>query len=160
MGSITFTVGQVHTAAEANAIQVHNVVRVHLANVQSINNNSQTVVKFDTVDEDTDSGYSASTGMYTVATAGLWLFEWAISWASNATGNRTSIGATSNNTNVFDIVSAAVDGTGRTNGSLIERLAVNATFDVQGVQTSGGALNVAVNAGTAPTHMRGVWLGP
>lgn len=50
-----------------------SVLQSHLAASQSISDNTATVVKFDTVDIDTQSGYSATTGRYTPTRAGTYL---------------------------------------------------------------------------------------
>lgn len=123
-------------------------LRAHMAAAQSIPNSTTTTVKFDTNDEDTDSAYSTTTGVFTCVTAGLYLFVVHMAFAANATGTRThSLLSTGAPTQAVPaIVSAAVDGTGHGNAVLLTRLTVGQTVQFQVAQTSGGALNTATGA--------------
>lgn len=132
----------------ADAEHVHagnsHVLRVHMANAQPVGNNALTLVDFDTVDEDTDSGYSG--GTYTVATAGLWIFTAEIGWANNGTGSRGTEIVSSSGKLAYQAVPTQGVAGGYTNTTLIERLAAGATIVVNGIQSSGGSLNTSANA--------------
>lgn len=148
---IQFLIGGTASTVRPSFIAVQNAT-------QSIANNTNVTVLFQSTTRDTDSAYVAGTGLYTVATAGLWQFTAAISFASNATGLRA-------NTLVLGGVSyvqestATVDSQGRLTVSVTALLTAGQTAQVQAFQTNsapGGALNTA---GNATCVFSGVWLG-
>lgn len=144
------------SAAGARCDHIHtplkHILRVHITagTPLSVPNNAFTAIKFQTVDEDTDSGYSASTGLYTIPFSGFWRFTCNLGWANNATGIRAvqivPSGALSGSatawvtgpTGVFnDDANCAVDA----------RCAAGDTVVVHGYQTSGAALNTNTGLG-------------
>lgn len=166
----TFASGEVITAANLNTFGsglswlaggsagLKPVFRAHQATAQSIPNAAWTTVTLDTVDEDTDSGWTAGTNTYTVKTAGVWIWGLAIGFAANGTGWRGGYlnGLTANATwhsaaepSNFGSFSQAWPAV---------RLAAGATVIFQAQQTSGGALNT-LPGGNTGVMLTGVLVG-
>lgn len=163
----TWVTGEVVTAAEMNT-DIRDAVkfllggastrkpsfRTHLSAVVSIANNTTATAIWNTADEDTDSGYSTGSGLYTVATAGLWVFNARSLWASNAAGTRILAMRVNSVSSSTQFVSAAVDGFGRSSTTLVARCAVSDIVDATVFQSSGGALNF----GTGEAGFAGAWI--
>lgn len=163
----TWVTGEVVTAAEMNT-DIRDAVkfllggassrkpsfRVSRAANQSIANNTTTTILWDTTGEDTDSGYNSGTGIYTVATAGLWLVTTSAVWASNGTGQRLlTIQQNGGNQSVL-YIGVTFDTFGRSSLAVLLRAGVGDTFNSQVNQTSGGALNfISGDAG-----FNGAWI--
>jgi hypothetical protein len=114
-------------------------VRVHLAATQTIPNAASTDIVFDTKDQDTDSGYSLGTGVYTVPITGLWIITVAVSWANYTVGARV-VGV--NSKFGFMGLPNAGAGLGIIPGSTWQlQLNQNDTFTCRVYQSSGGNLN-------------------
>jgi hypothetical protein len=165
----TFAIGGKIKAADMNFLLGGGANRrpsllLHVNSPVSIPNAANTTVKWDTVDEDTDAGYSAATGIYTIQTAGLWLFSAYLTWAANGTGERTgSINqAGSLNVTIGDstLLAASDPGNaGRATVQGITRCAVNDTIQLPVFQSSGGALNFGTAFSGSGGRLRGVYLG-
>lgn len=115
------------------------------ASDQSINNTTATVAKFDTtIASVSDLSYNASTGIFTVNTAGVYTVTATISFAANATGFRDiwfQVGGDSQHWG------GVIVGTGGGNLTTLtttvsRKFAVNDTFNIGVYQNSGGALNI------------------
>jgi len=120
------------------------------------------------VSEDSDSAYNPTTGIYTVKTPGLWLFNGAVSFTGNATGVRqawltaSDLASTGGPTfGTSPLTSAAVDSAGRAAATLLTRLSVNDTVRLQCYQSSGISLGyVYPPSSTLPgVAMQAAWLG-
>lgn len=154
-----FTAGEYPTAANLNSGAYTGVLfalgggsgrketfRAHMATAQSVPNSSSTTIKFDTVDEDTDSAYSTSTGVFTCVTPGLYLFVTYVSWAANTSGVRTlEFASTGDPTACYapTISPTAPFTSAPCTLPFRTRLAEGDTVEVKVNQTSGGALNTA-----------------
>ncbi|MGZ6836783.1 MAG: C1q-like domain-containing protein [Blastococcus sp.] len=162
----TFTDGNLLTAGQLNsnvrdatnfliggAAGRRPTFRVTRNATQSIANATEVQVLWDTVITDTDSGYSTGTGLYTINTAGFWLFQASTFWAANGTGNR-AIHLAGASTDAWEWMAATVDGNGRTSVAFVINMAANQTVASTVYQTSGAALNFAGGANT----FGGVWL--
>lgn len=122
---------------------------------QSIANSTNAAVLFQNVVRDTDSAYTAGTGLYTVATAGVWLFVVNLSWASSATGLRALTLTAGSQTSVLEYL-ATNDSNGRQTATCLTVLTAGQTAQCFGFQTSGGALNTT---GNSTVSFSGFWLG-
>jgi len=135
--------------------------RVHLNTAQTIANNSLTTIKWDTVDEDTDSGYSGTTGQYTVGTAGLWVYSARSQWSNGGTTTTTRLIEFQQNGvdvgDLFTLGSNDSSNTGRMVGSVILRCAAGDTVSVAGYQLSTASLTFGGSSTNAA--FSGVWLG-
>lgn len=167
----TWVVGEVVTASEMNS-NVRDAVnwvlggsagrrasfRVWQNLGQNITNGVATVLKYDTVGEDTDSGYSAATGIWTCAQAGLYLIVGGLTWASGTTGARDFVIQTSASPAVTwsPLINGAFDGTGRTHSVLFTRLAAGTQVSAVVTQTTSGV--IATNGGTAQTYLTGAMI--
>jgi hypothetical protein len=151
----TFAVGGKIKAADMNfllggAATRKPSLRVQLSVVQSVPNATTTTLLWNTVSEDTDSGYNSGTGLYTVVTPGLWLFSARANWASNATGVR-DIQMQLNNGIIAESSGPSngdPGGQGRNSISWVGRLNANDVLQVTVFQTSGGALNFVSGGST------------
>lgn len=118
-------------------------------------------VAYDTVLEDTASGWVSASNWYAVPSAGLWLVSTYMIFASNATGTRSVRLQSPAGTVIFDSaqVSAPVDSYGRTIATWFVRVSAGATLNISANQTSGAALNTAPGiSGTGPIVFFGVLL--
>lgn len=122
---------------------------------QSIANNTNAAVLFQNVIRDTDSAYVAGTGLYTVATAGIWLFVANLVWASNATGLRALTLSVGSQQSVNEIPTST-DTQGRATASCLAVLTAGQTAQCFGFQTSTISLNTA---GNSAVSFSGFWLG-
>ena len=114
----------------------------------SVATGTYTSLKMDTILEDTDSAYNASTGIYTAVTPGFYLFVATTKWATSTAGARfILINSTGSLTAAVDDVTAGSDGLGRVGATIITRLAVGQTVSLQAYQSSGGALSLTAGAG-------------
>lgn len=121
----------------------------------SIANSADTTLKFPTVTIDDDSAWNAATGIYTCATAGVYLFTLAVQWASNATGFRElQIISNGTPTEARGRASGAVDTGGRLSISMLVKLTAGQTVSPVAFQSSGAALST-LTGGKA--HFCGVW---
>lgn len=123
------------------------VMRANFAStLQSVPNNASTNIVFPQLLQDTDGGYSTSTGIYTVQTAGIYLVNARSYWASNATGIRGLWVNHSSSSAGESWMTASSDAAsnGRANITTIVSAAVGETFNVVAYQNSGAALNFGV----------------
>ncbi|MFJ6085180.1 hypothetical protein ACIQI8_27605 [Streptomyces sp. NPDC092369] len=130
------------------------------ASVQSIADNTWTPLTLDTEDYDSDNGHSTSTNTsrYTVQVAGTYAITGMVSFAANATGNRAGR-ITVNGTAVpGSFVKGLAATATHSSGAAFHAQAVLAVGDyieLQGLQTSGGALNTS--SATDVACAMGVW---
>jgi hypothetical protein len=98
-----FTVGQVLTAAELNDLDERPTARVYRAAAYSDASGTVTLCPFDTVQWDTQSGFSTSTHLYTVPEEGYYHVDG--SWARNTTSSPSGMQVT-----IYHNGSAAASG--------------------------------------------------
>ena len=120
------------------------VGRYHLNTSQSISNATVTTLVYDTIDTAT-SNITYSTGIFTINTAGIYIFDAGIIFASNAVGERyvnfkkntgvNSVQSFRLNTNATDVW--------QVNNTYNDLFAVNDTLLIQLYQTSTGTLNAS-----------------
>lgn len=165
----TWVTGEVVTAAEMNsnirdagnfllggAASRRPTLFAGLTANQTITSGVNTVVAFNSAGIDTDSGLNTSTGVYTVATAGLWLFTGMMFWTGNGTGYRSIAIFVSGGEAAAMFLNATPDpgSSGRSPIVNIGSRAVGNTCDMRVTQTSGGNLALL----SAETYMAAVWL--
>ncbi|MEU6582743.1 hypothetical protein [Nocardia sp. NPDC046763] len=150
----TYATAEVVTAANLNTHpqgitwQLRNKPQMLARQVSattSIPNNAWTIVKMDTVDIDTETGYSTSTGKYTCKVAGWHYITANIVFAANSTGDRgvhivTSFG----NITGVELAPASNLNTGL-NFAVMIRLNIGDTVWCEAIQTSGAALSTSTN---------------
>lgn len=174
----TFVAGNVLTAAEMNEIgensnnfRVPPMCRVRRAAAQSIANNTQRLINWDTEDIDTDDDmFSASDTVITIKTAGVYLVTACVGFALNTTSTR-GVAIVHN-----PVTSGSGDSTNVTSGTRIAlsffdrspdtashavattafEFAVNETIGIVAYQNSGGSLNTTT---TEQTTCSVIWLG-
>jgi|SRR5882672_1212506 len=118
---------------------------------QSIANNTGSIhLKCQSVIRDTDVAYSTSTGIYTVATAGMWSFTATLQWAGGAGTRVLTLGVGSS----YQSVDATADL--RHGTALIAYANVGDTFVADVFQSTGGAVNTS---GNGLCSMSAVWIG-
>jgi hypothetical protein len=113
---------------------------------QSIPNNTETTIIFNSVSFDTHGSYNNSTGTYTAFVSGYYQIEALVEFDGNATGQRY-IHVYKNGTTKFNLAYAGNLATVATipTGSTTIQLNAGDTFVIQGFQNSGGALNIGSN---------------
>lgn len=132
----------------AAASHQEHAFQVHLASNLSINSATVTTVHFDTVDRDTDTGWSASTFLYTIPTTGWWSFNAIMAWATNGTGVRLlSFAGTIPIAAATASTDPSIDAFGRGVISGQYYATSGQTIGVAVYQTSGGALNTGHGGG-------------
>jgi len=154
---ITFTTGQVVTAAQMNAtnrdlgnfILAPPLARMRQTVAGSVATSTWTSYALDTEDIDRDNGHSTvtNTSRYTAQTAGWYTSKGKVSYASNATNRRWARWAV----NAAELAASRVSMQA-VNGDLSELAAPAADIflnlgdfvEIQGFQDSGGALNSSV----------------
>ena len=173
----TFTAGQVLTAAQMNDLgensnnyRVPPICRVRRASAQSIANNTQRLMNWDTQDIDTDEMFAASDTVITIKTAGVYLVTACVGFALNTTSTR-GVAIVHN-----PVLSGSGDSTNVTSGTRIAlnfldrspdtathvvattalEFAVNDTIGIVAYQNSGGSLNTTTAEQTTCSVM---WLG-
>lgn len=124
------------------------LVRLEQATPQSIPNNTETAVLFDTESVDYDNGHSTvtNTSRYTAATAGWVVVMGGVTWASNATGVRHATVRSNGTTVRAKEIRTATNGdfTIMTISALVF-LNVGDYIEITCLQTSGGALSITNN---------------
>lgn len=133
---------QIHTNFEA--LHFPPLAHVYNSAVQSIGDAADTVLTFDSENEDTDTLHSvvSNTGRITAAKAGWYLIAVYASWASNSTGRRR-LTMRKNGTAVV-YVSQNADSGGTTNQNMLWVVELQELdyVDVLGYQNSGGNLDL------------------
>jgi hypothetical protein len=137
------------------------VILSHDAN-QSIPNNSEVPLNFNTELYDPLGMHTGSAAQITIPRAGLWLITAGVNWELNGTGSRLIQVARNGDTNddSVSLIEAPASGIPTAQmGSGLQRLAVGDTVEVQVMQDSGSALNAR---GISPNDplLEAVWLGP
>jgi hypothetical protein len=168
-----FTAGEVETGSFLNS-SITNLGNFLLGKpvfsawqsvVQSIPNNAYTPVTFtsETVDRDNGHSVSALTSRYTAQTAGYYLFNGTIQYASNVTGARRALwqvnGATPVGGGGFFITSSTlVAGTVSVVAPpFFYYLAVGDYVELNAFQNSGAALNTVAAGGVFSTFSA-IWV--
>lgn len=120
---------------------------------QSINNNTTTILAFNSERFDTDTIHDTVTNnsRLTCKTAGKYIVSATIGFASNATGVREVDVKLNGTTNIARRIENAVNGDNHyTTVDSLYDLAVNDYLEIAVVQTSGGALNVLSSGNSSP----------
>lgn len=133
--------------------------------VQSIPNNAYTPVTFtsETVDRDNGHSVTTNTSRYTAQTAGYYLFNGQIQYASNVTGSRRALWQVNGTTPVggggfFTTSSTLVAGTASVVAPpFLYYLAVGDYVELNAFQNSGAALNTVAAGGVFST-MSAIWV--
>lgn len=145
---------------------------VYQATAQSVPNNVDTLITFDTEIDDNDTMHSTgvNTGRVVFTTAGLYEVRASLMWASNATGVRQimirqgAAGSAVGGTALDYHFAGAVNGLGTRNEILYtERFTAGQYVEMFGKQTSGVALSCyATSLGGGQTSfvsIRARWIG-
>jgi hypothetical protein len=173
----TVSTGDVYTATSHNNIvenvngyRVPPMVRATRAAAQSIANNANGAVRFDTQTFDTDDMFAATSNVITFPTAGIYLLTANMTWDANATGLRvvgiyhnptlsanTDAATVTAGTRIAHATNAAINGAA-TNlfTATTYEFAANDTACMSCFQTSGGSLNTRTD--DLPTFTA-TWLG-
>lgn len=156
---ISSTTFGIPVAADVNYLIAVPVFLAYASVAQSIPNNAFTAITFDTEVVDSFNGHSGITNpsRYTAQVAGYYDVVGKVSWAANATGRRIAslfvngaeLGYTRGESNAS---STAIAGSCFAIAPVF--LNVNDYVEVQGFQSSGGALNTAVT----PTTLAVRWV--
>jgi len=173
----TFSPGDILTAATMNEVgtnldnqRVPAMCRARRAAAQSINNNAQHLINWDTEDYDTDTMFTASNTLITIKTAGVYLVTATVAFVANFTdarGAQIVINPTTSGSGDSTLVTAGTriaiafyDRSPSTQSaasiSTAYNFAVNDTIGVIAYQNSGGALNTFT---TDPPSVSVTWLG-
>jgi hypothetical protein len=169
----TWVAGEIVTAAylNANVRDAGNfmigqpIAELRQATLQSIATATFTSISLDASDIDSDGGHSNITNntRYTGKTAGWFQFSGGASFATNATGSRGTQWAK----NAAGLLASGV--LGASSGAAFATwvpartkfIQLNGTTDfveLQAFQSSGGALNTVVGAGSDPPNMSVAWI--
>jgi hypothetical protein len=165
------TAGEVYTSSAHNVIvtNVNNfivppIVKATRLTTQSINNSTDTFVTWTAQEIDTDDCFAPTSDTITIQTAGVYLCQAQLVFASNGTGNRfIHIVKNDDATPSFtlNIASAFQAGNATNNGilscSCVASLAASDTLKVIVFQSSGGALNVGDTA--IVSFFSATWIG-
>ncbi|MFG3287251.1 hypothetical protein ACGF3G_00305 [Streptomyces sp. NPDC048179] len=136
--------------------------RGYQSTVQSVANNTWTVLTIDTEVYDSDNGHSTTTNTsrYTVQVAGTYLVTGSASFAANATGNR-GVRITVNGAAVTGsfVKTGSPDSSGSSGLATVAQAVCNAGdyIEVQGNQNSGAALNTSA-AGDVAVSLSVQWI--
>lgn len=133
--------------------------------VQSIPNNAYTPITFtsETVDRDNGHSVTTNTSRYTAQTAGYYLFNASIQYASNVTGSRRALwqfngSTTPNGGGFFTTSSTLVAGTVSVVAPpFLQYCAVGDYVEIAGFQNSGAALNTVAAGGVFSTFSA-IWV--
>jgi hypothetical protein len=123
------------------------LVRVVKDNSQSVPDNTNTLVNYETVDHDTHGAWNLATDRFTAPSAGFYCVSVSTEFAANAAGQRANqlyidgslyceLGAQPVNSGTF---------TSRVFGTTVVYLRANQYVEIFAYQSSGGALNVCVS---------------
>jgi len=168
--TLTAVAGAVLTASEwnTNNRDVENwslapaICQVRQTSAQSLSNNTNTALLFDTEDVDSTGMHSTSsnTSRITAVYPGWYQFSGGYSAAANATGVRVSsfqVNSTVVNGSGSDQTSVAAGTTVRMpTRTILIFLNVGDFCELAALQTSGGALNTAVTTSEQP-HCTAIW---
>jgi len=123
-------------------------LEVRQATGQSIDSGSETLLTWDTTDENIGFTFTPGSGTITIPADGIYDISCSIRWAANATGYRR-LSLYASGTLRGDLIVPAVSGVAQplTVAKTI-RLAAGATVDARVIQTSGGALALAQTSRT------------
>lgn len=139
-------------------------LNVHLAVNQSVPNNTGPIIKFDTVDNDPNSNYAASTGQYTCPVDGYYAIAANVIWAAAAaaTGGQSYLAIYKNAVEQRRGNQIAFNNTTTNYGIHIASPGIKCVagdlLDIRALQQSGAALNAL--AGLSLTWLDIVWIGP
>jgi hypothetical protein len=172
----TTTTGSVYTAAAHNNIvtnvnnyRVPPMAKYKRDTAQTIANVTDTLIAWNSEEFTNTDGFTNSSGVITVQTAGVYSVSVGVIWGVNATGAR-AVTVTKNSTGVNSdaaIISSTVisagslTGTG-INGHAIVSLAANDVLRAYAFQSSGGNLDLSASSSTlnrGATHISIAWLG-
>lgn len=123
--------------------------RLTKSSTQSISDNTETNVTWDTETWDTDSMHSTSsnTERITATTAGIYLITAYLNWASSGSGSRfVTISKSGVGTIARQNVGSTASGAGECNASVAINLAVGDYVTISCYQNSGGSLNLSSTA--------------
>lgn len=146
------------------------MVRLRRNNLQSIPNNANTSISWDTIDVNPDNMFTlVSPTQITIQTAGTYAFDVEWGWAGSTSGGRV-IWGTKNGTNTVansvctDEQNGITGPTGRGNtmhiATVLPSCVVGDTFFAVVYQNSGGALN-SVGTSSTPASTLSMWrIGP
>lgn len=167
----TWVAGEIVTAAymNTNVRDAGNffvavpIAELRQATLQSVANSTFVALSFDVSDLDTDSGHSNTTNntRYTGKTAGWFQVSGSAVFATNATGARGTLWA-KNGTAATSAGTLLASSGGAFNTwvpAKVKHIQLNGTTDyieLQGFQSSGGALNTVVNNDTSGMSVRWV----
>lgn len=128
---------------------------------QTISNDSQTTLAFNTEKYDTDTIHDPSTNnsRLTCKTAGQYTISASIQFASNSTGSRSILIVLNGTTIIGSDQRRAADIATTCNLSIDYVLAVNDYVEVQAYQNRGGNLNVVSSGERTPLFMM-KYIGP
>jgi hypothetical protein len=117
---------------------------VNKSTIQSIPNNSITqVTGWDTPIFDTLGAFNATTGVYTVPTAGKYRVTSMLTFETNSTGERLAAIFKNGNLLQYGMTGTAITGDSTSSQAIaISDCVAGDTITVEGYQTSGGALNL------------------
>jgi hypothetical protein len=130
---------------------------------QSVSSSTWTAISWDVEDLDSDASHSTvtNTSRYTAQTAGWYLVQTTLCWASNSTGYRKArFRVNGDDALVYSENTILSSGTGFSADLSTQAhvyLAVNDYVEVQGWQSSGGALNNVIEHLDSRFEVR--WLG-
>ncbi|MBK3624903.1 hypothetical protein JHN59_08585 [Streptomyces sp. MBT49] len=136
--------------------------RGYATSAQALSDNTWTSLNLDTESYDSDNGHSTSTNTsrYVVQVAGTYLVVGSVGMAANATGNRsarlTVNGSSIPGTFVKTLAPTAAHSAGLVTSMIVSCIA-NDYIEVQGLQTSGAALNTSAGGDVAPS-LSCIWL--
>ncbi|MFF0721353.1 hypothetical protein [Micromonospora sp. NPDC003816] len=116
------------------------------AGLQSIGNNSETILNWDVIDSIDGITWSGGTAV-AVPISGLWTVSCTVRWTGNATGYRR-IAIYVNSTLFADQAAPAIPVNHPLNVAFTAYLAAGQTIDARALQTSGGSLGFAVTSRT------------
>lgn len=150
------------TALDSERVWDPPACRVHHSAVQSIPNNTETPLLFNSKRYDTDSMHSTSvnTSRITLNTAGLYVVSGNIQWAANATGPR-QIGIRLNGGTYLAIEldpSAGASIVHQQNVTTVYKFAATNYVELVAYQASGAALNSNA-AGNYSPEFSATWIG-
>lgn len=134
--------------------------RGYQGSAQSLADNTWTSLTLDTEAYDSDNGHSTSTNTsrYTVQVAGTYVITGSASFAANATGNRAgriTVNGTAIPGSFVKTLAATASHSSAVQCAAQAVCSVGDYIEIQGLQTSGAALNTS--AGTDVACSMGVW---
>lgn len=122
-----------------------------LSSAQTLTNNIEATVLFNNEVLDNSNSYDTSTGVYTAATAGIYLVDASIAFPPNSTGNRIIKLQKNDTDNHAQVLPGVAANSAYLNLCCSIRVAVNDTLRIRAYQSSGGDLNIS--SGSLRIHL-------